>query len=92
VIQSIGGRADVVDRFNGKTDSTGGVYALIAGPSNTAANSWSPGWKASEASYERTQTNGAAPMGTAHPEHLFLELRQHLAWSVMVFAAWPLTA
>ena len=29
---------------------------------------------------------GAAPMGTAHPEHLFLELRQRLAWSVMVFA------
>ena len=59
VIQSIGGRADVVDRFNGKTDSTGGVYGLIAGPSSTAANSWSPGWKASEASYERTQTNGS---------------------------------
>ena len=28
---SAGARADVVDRFNGKTDSAGGVYALISG-------------------------------------------------------------
>jgi hypothetical protein len=59
VIQGVGGRADVVDRFNGKTDSTGGVYALITGPSNSVEHSWGGGWKASEASYERTHTNGS---------------------------------
>ena len=39
VIQSIGGRADVVDRFTGTPNSTGGVYALIAGTSPGGANS-----------------------------------------------------
>ena len=57
VLQNIGGRADVVDRFNGKTDSTGGVYALIAGPSPTAKNTWS-NYAAEEASFERTGTTG----------------------------------
>jgi hypothetical protein len=60
VIQSIGGRADVVDRFNGKTDSTGGVYGLISGPSSTGEEPWGSGGRtASEASYERTQANGS---------------------------------
>ena len=59
VIQSIGGRADVVDRFTGTPNSTGGVYALIAGTSPGGANSWSPGWRAIESSYERTGTSGA---------------------------------
>jgi hypothetical protein len=57
-LQQFGGRADVVDRFNGKTDSTGGVYSLISGGSSKSANSWSPGFKATEASYERTGTTG----------------------------------
>ena len=52
-IQEHGGRADVVRRFTGEPNATGAVYALIAGPS-LAANSWSPGWNALEASYERT--------------------------------------
>ena len=41
VIQNIGGRADVVSRFNGKPDNTGGVYALIAGPSTSLQTGWS---------------------------------------------------
>lgn len=58
-IQNHGGRADVVARFTGTADSTGGVYGLIAGPSATLANSWSPGWDAQEASFERTQSSGS---------------------------------
>jgi hypothetical protein len=57
VIQNLGGRTDVVDRFNGKADSTGGVYALVTGASKTANNKWS-GYAASEASFERTGTSG----------------------------------
>ena len=45
--------SDVVDRFNGHADSTGGVYSLIAGPSPSGNNSWSTGWRAIEASDER---------------------------------------
>ena len=56
-LQNIGGRADVVSRFNGKPDSTGGVYSLIAGPSPTAKNEWS-NYAAEEASFERTGTTG----------------------------------
>jgi hypothetical protein len=56
-IQSIGGRADVVDRFNGKTDPTGGVYALISAGSRTANNAWSND-AADEASFERTGATG----------------------------------
>ena len=58
-IQSRGGRADVVSRFTGTPDSSGGVYGLISGPSATLANSWSPGWDAQEASFERTQSSGS---------------------------------
>ncbi len=58
-IQNRGGRADVVSRFTGTPDSSGGVYGLIAGPSATLANSWSPGWDAQEASFERTQSSGS---------------------------------
>jgi hypothetical protein len=54
-LQSIGGRADVASRFNGTTDSTGGVYALISGRSQTDHNTWSS-YAADEASYERTKT------------------------------------
>jgi hypothetical protein len=58
-IQSLGGRADVVDRFNGTADSTGGVYALVSGGSIGAANSWSPNFKGTESSFERTGTSGS---------------------------------
>jgi hypothetical protein len=59
-IQNIGGRADVVSRFNGKTDSTGGAYALIAGnASKGLQTSWSPGHRGEETSFERTGSNAS---------------------------------
>jgi hypothetical protein len=57
-IQAIGGRTDVVDRFNQTSDPTGGVYALISGPSPTAKNHWSR-YAAAEASHERTGGSGS---------------------------------
>jgi hypothetical protein len=59
-IQTIGGRADVVDRFNSSWDSTGGVYALISAPSPTAHNTWSS-YAAAEVSDERTGAFGSQP-------------------------------
>jgi len=56
-IEAIGGRADVVDRF-GPGDATGGVYSLIGAPTSGRANAWSPGYRAEEASFERTGTTG----------------------------------
>ncbi|RKQ93011.1 hypothetical protein C8N24_2870 [Solirubrobacter pauli] len=56
-LQNFGGRADVVSRFNGKADPTGGVYSLITAQSPTANNKWSA-WAAAEASFERTGTTG----------------------------------
>jgi hypothetical protein len=60
VIQTIGGRADVVSRFNAKMDATGGVYALIAGNASTSLQTgWSAGYRAEEASFERTGANSS---------------------------------
>jgi hypothetical protein len=60
VIQNIGGRADVVSRLNGKTDKTGGAYALIAGnASSSLQNGWSTGYRAEETSFERTGANSS---------------------------------
>jgi hypothetical protein len=56
-IQTYGGRADVVDRFDGNRDASGGVYSLISGASPTANNAWS-GYAADEASVERNGTSG----------------------------------
>jgi hypothetical protein len=55
-IQQLGGNADVVSRFNGKADSTGGVYSLISGP-HFRGNVMGP--EADEASFERTGATGS---------------------------------
>lgn len=55
VIQNImGGRADVVSRFNGKSDSMGGVYALITAPYTAPDGTLTRRIK--ENSFERTGT------------------------------------
>ena len=54
VIQNMGGRADVVSRFNGKSDSTGGAYALITAPYTAPDGTVTP--RANENSFERTGT------------------------------------
>ena len=59
-IQGFGGRADVVSRFNGTADPTGGVYALIASNSKdiTFDKVDFELYNAKEASFERTRTTG----------------------------------
>jgi hypothetical protein len=74
----------------------GGARGCLLGRSSWVTSRRSPGVSGSRFSTPRfcvvTEPGrvlcdfGAAPIGTAHPEHMFLELRQRLAWSVMVFA------
>ncbi len=54
-IQALGGRSDVVSRFNGKGDASGGVYALISAP-YTDPSSGKATIMAEENSSERTGT------------------------------------
>jgi hypothetical protein len=58
IIAQAGGHADVISRFNGKTDGNGGVYALIAGLHNSSG----PQTQVKETSFERAQSGSLSSL------------------------------